>query len=86
MCKLVDIHVYRRRSQKTVRNLSGLALAKYILKRLTEDDDTVEELTQDFDDNEDFVLNIIAFLKEIGWLKEEQRGKYIITDEGAAEW
>jgi predicted transcriptional regulator len=45
----------------------------------------IEELTQDFDDNEDFVLSIIAFLKEIGWLKEEQSGKYIITDEGAAE-
>jgi hypothetical protein len=34
----------------------------------------IEELTQDFDDNEDFVLSIIAFLKEIGWLKEEQSG------------
>ena len=46
---------------------------------------TAKDITPNFDGNEDFVLSIIAFLKDIGWVKEEQRDEYIITDKGAKE-
>jgi hypothetical protein len=52
---------------------------RYVLKRVTEND-TVQRLAQDFEGNEDYVLSVISFLKEIVWLKEEQNGEYIITE------
>ena len=51
-----------------------------MLRRLTNNGDTAKELAQDFDGNEDFVLGIIAFLKDIRWMKEEQAGEYVTTD------
>jgi hypothetical protein len=37
-------------------------------------------LVLEFEGDEKYVLGIVSFLKENGWLKEEQRGKYVITD------
>jgi hypothetical protein len=37
-------------------------------------------LSHDFDDNEVFVLSIIAFLKDVGWLKEARDSSYVATD------
>jgi predicted transcriptional regulator len=62
--------------------ISGINLAQYILKKLTQDGDTVQTLSHDFDDNEAFVLSVISFLEEVGWMKEAQDGSYMITDKG----
>jgi hypothetical protein len=32
-----------------------------------------------------FVLSIISFLKNVGWMREAQVGSYIITDRGTSE-
>lgn len=72
-------------TQNSTSNLSGLALARYVLKRITRDGDTVNKLAEGFDGNRDFVLSVIFFLKDIGWLKEEQSGEYTITAKGASE-
>jgi predicted transcriptional regulator len=39
-------------------------------------------LSHDFDGNEAFVLSIISFLKDVGWIKEARDGSYIVTDKG----
>jgi hypothetical protein len=33
----------------------------------------------DFDGNEDFVLSVVSFLKNVGWMKEGQDGIYETT-------
>ena len=45
----------------------SLALAEYILKRLTEDGYTTEKLSEEFDGNEKYVLSLLDFLKGIQW-------------------
>jgi hypothetical protein len=72
-------------TQKDIASLSGLELAEYILKRLTEDGYTTEKLTQEFDGNEKYVLSLLDFLKGIQWMKEESSGKYVITDKAKSE-
>jgi hypothetical protein len=50
-----------------------------ILWRLTENGDTVQTVSLDFDDNEDFVLSIISFFNDVEWMKEGQNGRYETT-------
>ena len=42
-------------------------------------------MSTDFDGNEDFVLGIISFLEDVGWMKEAHDGTYMITDRGTFE-
>jgi predicted transcriptional regulator len=42
-------------------------------------------LSNDFDGNEAFVLSIISFLEDVGWMKEAQDGTYMITDGGTSQ-
>jgi DNA-binding response OmpR family regulator len=49
---------------------------------MTQDGETVQTLSHDFDGNEDFILSVISFLKDVGWLKEAQDGSYMMTDKG----
>jgi hypothetical protein len=68
-----------------IARLSGLELAEYILKSLTEDGYTTEKLTQEFDGNEKYVLSLLDFLKGLQWMKEDLGGKYLITDKAKSE-
>jgi hypothetical protein len=52
--------------------------------KLTQDGETVQTLSHDFDDDEAFVLSIISFLKDVGWVNEAQDGGYTITDRGTS--
>ena len=72
-------------TQKDIASLSGLELAEYILKGLTEDGYTTEKLTQEFDGNEKYVLSLLDFLKDTRWMREESSGKYVITDRAKSE-
>jgi predicted transcriptional regulator len=71
---------------KTTCNLSGLELARYVLRKLTYEHKQVEELFPEFDNNERFVLSILDFLKDIGWIeKNTNSDEYIITEKGNKE-
>jgi phage regulator Rha-like protein len=59
--------------------LSGLELAKYVLGRLTNGQNTIEKIAEDFDNNKIFILEIVDFFKDIGWIKQDQNGSYKIT-------
>jgi Mn-dependent DtxR family transcriptional regulator len=55
------------------------------LKRLVEEGDTVEELTQGLDRKESYVSTLTSILKDVGWIDQDPSGKYIITDKGNSE-
>ena len=60
------------------RDLSGLASARYILKRITIGD-SIQTLIEDFDNDRRFVSTIVSFLEDVEWLKQELNGTYTIT-------
>ena len=64
------------------RVLSGLELAKYVMLRLTNDRDTVKKIAADVDEDETFVIGVVKFLFEVGWIKEDKNGNYLITKKG----
>jgi hypothetical protein len=61
------------------RDLSGLASARYILKRIT-NGDSIQTLIDDFDNDRRFVLTVVSFLEDVEWLKQELNGTYTITE------
>lgn len=63
-------------------SLSGLELAKYVLGRLTNDQNTIEKIAEDFDNNRKFISDVVDFLKDIGWIKQNQDGSYQVTRKG----
>lgn len=70
---------------ETPRCLSGLELARYVLRRLTENADSIGTLTPAFDGDEKFVSSIVSFLEDIGWMIQQPTGRYVITDKGKNE-
>ena len=69
-------------------NLSGLELAGYVMKKLTEDQIKIEDLAHyNFDGNKKFVLAVVDFLNDIGWIGEDEKhaGGYIMTEKGRRE-
>ena len=66
-------------SQDETCNLSGLELARYVMKKLTDDHLKIEELAHhDFDGNKKFVLAIVDFLSDIGWIERMRNTLAII--------
>ena len=61
--------------------LAGLELAKYILLRLVDNNESIERLAQDFDNDVRFINGVIKFLEDIGWIKQDSlSGCYKMTD------
>jgi hypothetical protein len=82
------IHPTTNRLQDETCNLSGLELAGYVMKKLTDDQLKIDELAnRNFDGNKKFVLAVVDFLKDIGWMGEDEKnvGGYIITEKGRRE-
>src|ERR671919_2059915 len=65
-----------------VARLSGLELAKYVLLRLVYDHDSIEKIAVAFDDDKKFILGVVYFLMDIGWVKQDLSGTYRITKKG----
>jgi hypothetical protein len=57
-------------------------LAVYILKRIVENGGSIQKLIQDLDNDEKYPLAIVSFLEDIGWMKQEPNGEYVITNRG----
>ena len=57
-------------------------MAVYILKRIVENGDSIQKLIQDLDNDEKYPLAIVSFLEDIGWMKQEPNGEYVITNRG----
>jgi predicted transcriptional regulator len=66
----------------SISTLSGLALARYVLNRLVDQGDSIERVAEDFDNDEQFILGVVDFLINIGWIKQTESGVYKITKKG----
>jgi predicted transcriptional regulator len=66
-----------------------LELAGYVMKKLAEDQVKIEELAhRNFDGNKKFVLAVVDFLHDIGWMGEDEKniGCFIMTEKGRREY
>jgi hypothetical protein len=65
-----------------INTLSGLSLAKYVLKRLVNDHESVEKIAVDFGGDKKFIIGVIHFLDDIGWIRQDSTGNYRMTRKG----
>ena len=66
--------------------LRGLSLAIYTLKQLTNNQCAdIIDIASKYDNDENFIMSVIEFLKDIGWLSQDENGKYIVTEQGIKE-
>lgn len=63
-----------------MNELTGLELAKYIFLRLVDNNESIEQLAEDFDNDFRFVNNVVQFLKEVRWNKQDNTGSYQMSD------
>ncbi|HZA68518.1 MAG TPA: hypothetical protein VE548_02385 [Nitrososphaeraceae archaeon] len=61
--------------------LTGLELAKYISLRLVDNNETIEQVSVDFENDVRFVTRVVEFLKDVGWIKQVSNGSYQMTDD-----
>jgi hypothetical protein len=59
-----------------MNELTGLELAKYIFLRLVNNNESIEQLAEDFDNDFRFVSNVVQFLKELRWIRQDSTGGY----------
>jgi predicted transcriptional regulator len=60
--------------------LTGLELAKYLMLRLVDNHESIEQLSQNFDNDVRFINRVVDFLKDIKWVEQDQNGLYQMTD------
>ena len=63
-------------------SLSGLELAKYVLDKLTIDQSTIGRISEDFDNDKEFISGVVDFLEDIGWIIQDRNGSYHVTRKG----
>ena len=61
--------------------LTGLELAKYISLILVDNNETIEQVSIDFENDVRFVTRVVKFLKDVGWIKQVSNGSYQMTDD-----
>ena len=61
--------------------LTGLELVKYISLRLVDNNETIEQVSIDFENDVRFVTRVVKFLKDVGWIKQVSNGSYQMTDD-----
>jgi hypothetical protein len=60
--------------------LAGLELAKYIVLRLVDNHESIEQLSENFDNDVRFINRVVDFLKDIKWIEQDHSGLYQMTD------
>lgn len=66
--------------------LRGLSLAIHTLKQLTNNQYAdIIDIASKYDHDENFIISVIEFLKDIEWLSQDKNGKYIVTEQGIKE-
>ncbi|MGE0242685.1 MAG: hypothetical protein AB7F53_01830 [Nitrososphaeraceae archaeon] len=66
--------------------LRGLSLAIHTLKQLTTNQGSnIIDIANKYDSDQNFVMSVIDFLKDIRWLSQDENGKYIVTEKGVKE-
>lgn len=60
--------------------LTGLELAKFILLKLVNNNESIEQVAEDFDNDVRFIDGVVKFLKDVGWIVQDSTGSYQMTD------
>jgi hypothetical protein len=60
--------------------LTGRELAKFILLRLVNNNESIEQVAEDFDNDVRFIDGVVKFLKDVGWIVQDSTGGYQMTD------
>jgi hypothetical protein len=60
--------------------LTGLELAKYIMLRLVDNHESIEQLSENFDNDVLFINRVVNFLKDIKWIEQDHSGLFQMTD------
>ena len=60
--------------------LTGLELAKYIMLKLVDNRESIEQVSENFDNDVRFINRVIDFLSDIKWIEEVHSGSYQMTD------
>jgi hypothetical protein len=60
--------------------LTGLELAQYILLRLVDNHETIEQLSKDFDNDVRFIERVVKFLNDVKWIELDRDGSYQMTE------
>jgi predicted transcriptional regulator len=61
--------------------LTGLELAKYILLRLVDNNESIEQVAEDFDNDVRFISRVVKFLENTGCLKQNSDSGYQVNDD-----
>jgi hypothetical protein len=60
--------------------LTGLELAKYILLKLVDNHESIEQLSKDFDNDVRFIERVVKFVNDVKWIELDRNGSYQMTD------
>jgi hypothetical protein len=60
--------------------LTGLELAQYILLRLVDNHESIEQLSKDFDNDVRFIERVVKFLNDVKWIELDRDGSYQMTE------
>jgi predicted transcriptional regulator len=50
--------------------------------RVVDDLESIERVAEDFDNDQRFISEVVDFLNDIGWIKQDMNGAYRITTKG----
>jgi predicted transcriptional regulator len=65
-----------------INTISGLELAKHVLFRLVHDHDSIEGIAENFNNDKQLISDVVRFLNDIRWIKQDVNGIYKITTKG----
>lgn len=60
--------------------LVGIELAKYIVLRLVNNNESIEKVSEDFDNDIHFISRVVKFLEDVEWIKQNDSRDYRMTD------
>ena len=60
--------------------LVGLKLAKYIVLRLVNNNESIEKESEDFDNDIHFINRVVKFLEDVEWIKQNDSRDYRMTN------
>ena len=61
--------------------MRGLSLAIHTLKQLTNNQNAdIIDIASKYNHDENFIMSVIEFLKDIRWLSQDENGRYIVPN------
>ena len=49
--------------------------------RLVDNNESIAQVAVDFENDVHFIIRVVKFLKDVGWIKQDRNGTYQMTDD-----